>query len=156
LLAPDKPPILLAEAIKGPLIRAYLFDGKPLFCLQYRVPAPVPVERLEVFQTIQCPEVYGELQRLAKAFSLHWALVSFVLKDGEPWIYDVDPDPVFEGLPEIYQQRFAEGVAKGLLGEDIGALEPLTDTPQVRPTLFLKRMLRVLFDIEVLRQQSKP
>lgn len=155
LLAPDKPPILLAEAIQGPLIRAYLWQGKPLFCLQYRVPAPVPVERLEVFQTIQCSEVYSELQRLTEALSLPWALVSLVLKDGEPWIYDIDPDPVFEGLPEIYQQRLAEGIAKGLLGEDIDALQPLTDTPQARPTLFLRRMLRILFDIEVLRQQSK-
>ncbi len=155
LLAPDKPPILLAEAIQGPLIRAYLLRGKPLFCLQFRVPAAAPVERLEVFQSIQCPEVYGELQRFTEAFSLPWALVSFVLKDGVPWIYDVDPDPVFEGLPEIYQQRFAEGVAKRLLGEDTDALQPLSDTPQARPTLFLRRMLRVLFDIEVLRQQSK-
>lgn len=155
LVAPDKPPVLLAEAIQGPLIRAYLFQGKPLFCLQYRVPAAVPVERLEVFQTIQCSEVYGELQRLTEAFSLPWTLVSFVLKDGEPWIYDVDPDPIFEGLPELYQQRLTEGVAKGLLGEDINALEPLTDAPQTRPTLFLRRMLRVLFDIEILRQQSK-
>jgi hypothetical protein len=156
LLAPDKPPILLAEAVQGPLIRAYLFQGKPLFCLQYRVPAPVPMERLEVFQSIQCPEVYGELQRLTEALSLPWALVSLVLKDGEPWIYDIDPDPIFEGLPELYQQRLTEGLAKGLLGEDTNALEPLTNVPQARPTLFLRRMLRILFDIEVLRQQSKP
>lgn len=155
LIAPDKPPVLLAEAVAGPLIRAYLFAGKPLFCLQYRVPAAQPLERLEVFQAIECPEVYGELQRLTETLALQWGLVLFVLKDGQPWIYDIDPDPLFKMLPELYQQQFAERLARGLLGEDLSGLAPLTQDPQPRPTLFLRRMLRVLFDIEALRHRPK-
>lgn len=155
LIAPDKPPVLFAEAVAGPLIRAYLLEGKPLFCLQYRGPASQPLERLEAFQAIECPEVYGELQRLTETLGLNWALVLFVLKEGQPWIYDIDPDPVFKTLPELYQQQFAERMARGLLGEDLSATAPLTEDPQPRPTLFLRRMLRVLFDIEALRRQPK-
>ncbi len=156
LISPDKPPILLAEVIEGPLIRAYLFDGKPLLCLKHNAPAPLPLERLEMFQAAEYPEVYEELQRLAELVGLRWVAVFFALREDRPWIYDIDPDPLFEGLPEVYQRRLTEGLARGLLGDDPRALGEWPDTPQLRPTPFLRRMLRILFEFESFKYQRKP
>lgn len=145
----DRPPIVLAGVIDGPLIRSYLVNGRPLLSVKFKAPAFVPpLERLEVFVATTCPEVYGELERLAATIGLRWATVSFVVHDGEPWIYGIDPDPILTELPEPYRDRVVTGLAKGLAGEDVNALGELIEEPQPRKTLFLRRMLQPLFELE--------
>lgn len=141
-------PILLAEIIDGPLIRSYLIDGQPLLCLQNSAPALTPLERLEVFQEFECSEVHGELRRLAEITGLRWGQVLFVLKDDQIWVYDVDADPIFDWLPEVYQRKLGEGLAQRFLGHDIATGTEVSDTAHLRPTPFLRRMLRILFELE--------
>ncbi|HUL13463.1 MAG TPA: hypothetical protein VLU73_15020 [Methylococcaceae bacterium] len=155
LISTEKPPILLAEIIEGPLIRSYLIDGEPLLCLNRYPPAYIlHAETLESFKAIECPEVYGELQRLAAHLSLHWGQISFVLREGCPWIYDVDVDPILGPMPDVFQERLIDGLARACLG--IGqASEPLPDTPQARRTLFLRRMLFPLFEFEHMKYSNQ-
>jgi hypothetical protein len=145
----DKPPILIAGIVEGPLIRAYVFNGKPLLMAKSKAPAfAPPLERLEVFIAVECPEVHGHLDRLSKAIQLRWATVSFVVQDGQPWFYGIDPDPVWTELPGPCRDRVVTGLAKGLAGEGVSALDRLTEEPQPRTTLFLRRMLQPLFALE--------
>jgi hypothetical protein len=149
LIDPKKPPVLLAEIIEGPLIRAYILQGEPLLLLKHNAPAYLPLETLEIFQSLDCRAVYGELQRLAECLGVDWMQVLFVLKDHQAWIYDIDTDPIYHGLPEAYQQRIGEGLARRFLGqEDAFESTTLAEQPQSRPTLFLRRMLRILFEFE--------
>ena len=149
VMALDKPPILIAGVVEGPLIRGYLFDGKPLLMLKSKAPAfAPPLERLEVLIAVECPEVHSELERLAVAIELRWAAVSFVVQNGEPWIFSIDPDPLWAELPGPYRDRVVTGLAKGLAGEEVTALGGLTEEPQPRETLFLRRMLQPLFELE--------
>jgi hypothetical protein len=50
-------------------------------------------------------------------------------------------------MPEVFQERLIDGLARGCLGME-QASEPLPDTPQVRRTPFLRRMLFPLFEFE--------
>jgi hypothetical protein len=160
LLASGMPPVLLAELVDGPVIRAYLFDGQPLLCLKRYAPATAPVERLEVVEGFECGEVISELlDRVAKALTLRWGQVTFVLKDDEAWLYDVDPDPLYDWLPERYLERVTEGLAMGLLNGrvDLDALPALPDVrQQSRPTIFLRRMLASVFELEHMKYQPSP
>ncbi len=158
LISPERPPILLAEIIEGPLIRSYLIDQQPLLCLKrYPPTCVINAETLERFQALECAEVYTELQRLASHLSLPWGQISFVLGEGRPWIYDVDPDPVLGCLPELFGKVLMEGLASSLLGKAAqGSRKPLTDTPQERPTLFLRRMLYPLFEFERRKYSKEP
>lgn len=145
----DKPPIVIAGVVDGPLIRTYLLNGKPVLSVKSKAPAfAPPLEGLEVFLAATCPEVHGELERLVEVTALRWTMVSFVVQDGQPWIYGLDPDPVLTELPEPYRDRVVTGLAKGLAGEDWHALGELTQEPQPRRTLFLRRMLQPLFELE--------
>jgi hypothetical protein len=63
-------------------------------------------------------------------------------------IYDIDTDPIYHGLPEAYQQRIREGLAHRFLGQENALESTPPEQPQSRPTLFLRRMLRILFEFE--------
>lgn len=155
LISTERPPVLLAEIIEGPLIRGYLINGSPLLCLNRYPPACIlHAETLESFRAMDCPEVHGELQRLAAYLSLRWGQVSFVLREGQAWIYDVDVDPIFCQVPNIVQERLVDGLARGCLGME-QKLEPLPDTPHARPTLFLRRMLFPLFEFEHMKYSNQ-
>lgn len=150
LITPTKPPILLAELVEGLLIRCYLLEGKPLLCLKRTAPVCLPMEALELLEATECPAVYRELQRVAEVIPMGWGQVLFILKDEQAWIYDVDADPIYDWLPDVYQQRLTDGFAMGLLGmaPETPLRSALPDTPQPRPTLFLRRMLQILFEFE--------
>lgn len=156
LISPRKPPILLAEGINGLLIRAYVLNGQPLLCLKRNAAVNTwNAEALEVFQAVECPEVVSEaLARAAEAISLRWGVILFVLEEERAWFYDVDADPLFDELPAVFRKRLTEGLARGFLDQTLDALPALPDTPQPRPTLFLRRMLHLLFEFE--RQKYQP
>lgn len=149
VLGLDKPPIIIAGVVEGPLLRAYLMNGKPLLVTKCKAPAFMPpLEQLEVFTAAACPEVHGELERFAKVSGLRWTVVSFVVQNGRPWIYGVDPDPLWINLPAPYRERLVTGLAEGLAGMDGMMLGELSTQPQPRNTLFLRRMLQPLFELE--------
>jgi hypothetical protein len=155
LVSPDSPPILVAECIEGPLIRGYLYDGVPLLFLKFSAPDLGPPERLESVWSVDCSEVVEVLQRLTVETGVRWAQVSFVFSDGKPWIYDIDPDPILEWLPDAYKDNLIAKLSYMIAGEKDKAIDlPATTQPEERPTMFLRRMLRILFEFEKVKYSS--
>ncbi len=148
LISARRPPVLLAEPIEGPLIRAYVFDGPTLLFLEYSPSDVVPVERLELFRAIECPQAHVELQRLAAAAGFRWAQVLFVLREDRVWIYDVDASPVFDWLPEVFHEQLISSLSKALLGREANLPKALLGEFYPRPMPFLRRMLWDLFTLE--------
>ncbi|MGI9303828.1 MAG: hypothetical protein ACR2RB_14180 [Gammaproteobacteria bacterium] len=154
LISSRRPPILLSDVVAGPLVRAYLYDGEPLLCLQHSAPEVAPLETLEVFRGVELPQLSDELRRLAQTMSLGWAQIQFsVWNDEEIWVYDIDPDPLFDRLPDTIRQRLTHALAHRLAGKEL-ATEALPEEPHPRPMTFLRRMLRILFEIEYKRHHG--
>lgn len=155
LIRPDSPPVLVAESISGPYIRAYVYNGVPLCFLAFSAPDIGPPERLESVWETECPGVSSDLQRLARETGLRWAMVAFVWNDEKPWIYDIDPDPILDWLPDIYREYLTAKLSHMLAGETDRA-NSLATPNQVaeRPILFLRRMLRILFEFEKVKYPS--
>lgn len=148
LVDPAKSPIIVAEAIPGPLTRVYLFAGKPILSLQHQAPAHLPpMERLEQFSSVACPDHYAAiLQNLAQTLGVGWAVVTCVSTPTALWIYDLDPDPILEWLPSTFYDFLLTSLAEELTGRGSQEAEPLLN--QDRPTMFLRRMLNILFQME--------
>lgn len=147
LIAFHRPPVMLADVKAGPLVRAYLFEGRPLMFLAFDYPHDGPPERLETFWEVEMPETHAALTRVAKQVGGRWLEVQFIQADGRTWIYDVDADPSMEALPPALQDRLIERLAASLLGKPVPA--PIAgEPPRARPTMFLRRMLRILFEFE--------
>lgn len=153
LISTKKPPVLLAELKEGPLVRGYFFDGKPVLFLQRYVPDNKGEETLEQFFEIGCADVREQLALATKTLGVPWVQILFVPAEGKAWIYDVDTDPLWESLPTAWQRHLTAILAGKLLGQDAGYEAPLTvptgpDTVKQRPTIFLRRMLQILFEFE--------
>jgi hypothetical protein len=149
LIKKNSPPILLAEAADGPLLRGYIFDGEALLILKNSVPDPNPPEKLEQFSHMECDEINDELRGLASKTAITWALVHFVLKEGRPCIFDIDVDPILNWLPEFYRKYLTEKLAHRLAGIKYKTiLAGEENLPNERPTIFLRRMLQILFEFE--------
>ena len=147
LIDPGKPPILLAEGMPGPLMRAYLLAGNPILCLQQNHPEHTPpVERLEQFLPVSCTDHSVVLRRLVQKLGLSWAVVTFIPSATGPWIYDLDPDPLLDWLPVDFRDFLLDALAGELTGHAQTMAEP--QLRQERPTMFLRRMLKVLFELE--------
>ncbi|MCW8132495.1 MAG: hypothetical protein KIS92_19260 [Planctomycetota bacterium] len=147
LVALEKPPILLADTRPGQLTRGYLFEGKPLLLATYRYPDPGPPERLESYMEVACPQAHAALARAAELVQGRWLEVQFVQAGDETWIFDLEADPDLEALPAELQARLTERLAAALTGHPVA--EPTPDAePLERPTMFLRRMLRILFEFE--------
>lgn len=148
LVSPRKPPPLLAQVVEGALYRGYLFGGAPVLTVQSSAPSDKPPERTEEFWEVPCPiEVLPDLWRLAEVLKAPWVQIFFVAKDGRAWIYDVDTDPLYDALPVALQDRVAERLARRLAGLPIETASA-AEAPLQRPTMFLRRMLRTLFEME--------
>jgi hypothetical protein len=149
LISPRKPPVMLAEAIEGPLRLADLSEGQPLLLLKMSAPEMAGEETLEGFCETDCPEAAADLRLLAGTVKAPWLQAVFVLKDGKAWVYDLDADPLFEDLPSAHSARLAARLAERLLRREPASL-PVTGAPEAkeRPTLFLRRMLEILFEFE--------
>lgn len=106
-------------------------------------------EKLEQFSHMECDEINDELRGLASKTGIPWALVHFVLKEGRPCIYDVDVDPILNWLPAIYRKYLTEKLAHRLAGiKDKTTFAEKENLPNERPTIFLRRMLQILFEFE--------
>lgn len=154
LLAQRKPPVLLAEVLEGPLVRAYLFRGQPLLLLQRFPPSQVPVEALETFQRVDYPELADTFARYFAHSGCEWAQLLFTYADGKAWIYDVDLDPVVTWLPAAFRHPLVEALAARLLEPLRHHIPTITTQPQTRATIFLRRMLSTLFDYEHMKYRE--
>ena len=150
LFVDGAPPVMLADTIRGPLIRAYVFAGRPLMAFKLGFPACRPLETLEVFLQVELPiAVETALRKAADVLGVRWAMVTLVQEEmsGHAWIYDVDVDPHYDCLPDPLRGVLQERLARCLLGRDVETTV-ISDTPLERQSILLRRMLRVLFDME--------
>ncbi len=155
LCAPDKPPVIVCAVKPGAYVRSYYFAGKSLLNLQCRGPGYHPVETLETFW--EDPELdTRECGRyLHEKLGHEWVSVALVPEGATQWIYDIDVDPIVLGLPPAHRDFLLETLARHLLQRpDTDALPTRPAGPQQRATLFLRRMLTVLFDME--RSKHRP
>ncbi|HEY3321255.1 MAG TPA: hypothetical protein VGP72_12365 [Planctomycetota bacterium] len=156
LVSIKRPPILLAGLQEGPLVRAFVSDGKPLLILGRCAPQQRPdvaEETLEQFFEVPAAEVRESIRRAAEVLNIPWFQLLFIQAAGRAWIYDVEADPLLDSLPLPHQEQITGLLAEQLLGVRPQYEAPLQVSeaaaqPQQRPTVFLRRMLQVLFDFE--------
>jgi len=153
LVDPGKPPILLAKAPQGSVVRCWLYEDEPLLCVQHAVPDRKQGEYLEVFAGFG-PDAMGahHLKGICSALGATWLHLNYVLAgDGIPVVLDFDTDPLIDWLPVPYREHLLHALARSLLGliPDPGTPEQLAE----RPTVFLRRMLNDLWDYEASKYQ---
>ncbi|MBF0145971.1 MAG: hypothetical protein HQL84_08495 [Magnetococcales bacterium] len=147
LVAPHKPPILLAEGKMGFLTHAWLLNGKVVLCLRKSPPQHTPpLERLEFMLPVDLGDQLEVLQRLVLEQGVAWAMVTFIPSDTGPWIYDLDPDPILDWLPVVFRDVLLFSLASVLTGQEPRCAAPVAG--QERPNMFLRRMLKILFELE--------
>ena len=149
LVKNESPPVLIAEAVTGPLIRGYFYKQDNLLMLKFNSPQYAPLEKLEKFMVYENDHIVQELSSLLSVCGIEWGLVYFIIKDDRPWVYDIDADPLFTALPEEYAKYLSMRLAYSLSGKecDVSHLSGLKETCD-RPALFLRRMMQVLFEFE--------
>lgn len=150
LIEASKPPILLAPIVPGPLRRAYVFGGRTLACYEHRAPDREGVEDLERFQAVVPAHHEKVLADAARVTRASWFVAQVVDSADGPVVYDVDPDPVLTDLPNEIANFLVDQLARGLLGMRIrkGLVPARGKSSTPRESLFSRRMIRVLFDIE--------
>lgn len=168
LMGADKPPILLFRLYEGPLYRSYVAAGQSLLTLQWSYPSLEPPESLGYFWEVDPPSP-AWLSQLSEMLSIPWFHASYVVPEGgSPLLYDLDTDPHWEGIPRLLQDRLVTRLAAWLTNR-ASSPSPLVmkeeakeggnekkSPPCERPTLFLRRMLRILFEFEASKYRSSP
>lgn len=150
LVGPDKPPILLAEAIEGPLVRVWLWRGEPLLCLAHAAPDASGLELTETLWAVT-PQEAGAAQLAGACAALlsPWLQLTYTLAGGRAWIMDADPDPRLDWLPTVHREYLIGRLARRLLGRTAADSEPdVPERVESRELPFLRRMLRDLFVYE--------
>jgi hypothetical protein len=148
LVAADKPPVMLATAAAGPVLRVYVVNGAVALVLIAAPPAHEGVERFEVFKSLDPASIVGVdiVSAAAEKLGLNWGVFTVVAGENGVTIFDVDPDPVVADLPAALREHLTEALACGLTGAPLPALP--TDTAEQRETLLLRRMLTIQFEME--------
>ncbi|MEA1937999.1 MAG: hypothetical protein U9N14_02765 [Pseudomonadota bacterium] len=146
LIAPEKPPILLAECIEGPLLRAFIAAGRLVAVLGRVGPDCRFMERLDVFWPEDIQPHEEALQRAAAVAGPAFGTIDFVDNPKGPVFYDFDPDPIFEDLPPDHADALLDRWAQALKWDTPAPMDK--GDPRERPAPFLRRMLRILFQME--------
>ncbi len=156
LIATERPPVLLAQAMEGTIVRAFCLDGRVLLTLAQQAPDTAEIERLERFLMAEKPYPDNAAARVAKATGARFSVVLATLGRGAPCLYDVDAAPLLGGLPPEIRDFLAERLALGLLGrlDEATAAPELSSATSERESLFLRRMLRIQFDIEATKHRD--
>ncbi len=143
------PPVLLAAVVPGPLLRAYVLDGRVVLTLSAAAPSRDGLERLETMTALPdpAPEVQATIGRAATTLGLRWAALLLIEGPDGPIFYDVDPDPELSDLPLPFADHLRHCLAAALTGTALPAPPPFP-TPLERPSLLLRRMLGIQFDME--------
>ncbi|KAF0118396.1 MAG: hypothetical protein FD149_714 [Rhodospirillaceae bacterium] len=130
------------------------FRERQCLALVQDTQAPVLLAPIVPGRLIRAWVVEGEI---VLALGSRWVLLLFVVGEGgEPVFYDVDCDPVLDTLPAVMGEQVAKGWALALLDqrEEIARLPPLAEGISCeRTTLFHRRMLGILFDIEATKHE---
>lgn len=154
LAAAEKPPVLLAGAVRGPVVKAYVVDGAVVLAHDTVPPTDEGLERFEILRPIdpaRLPDIDVAVEAV-KALGLGWAAVTLVAGPDGPVVYDVDPDPVLEDQTPEIAGHLIRTLASALLSLPA---EPLAGCgSEERPTLLLRRMLRIQFEME--RTKAEP
>lgn len=154
LVGADKPPVLLAPAQAGMLLRVYVIDGQIALAFTAAPPAREDVERFELTRCVDPAAIPG-LDRLAAAaqvLGLRWAAFTVVSGEQDVTVYDVDADPVVGDLPPSLQGHLAEALACALTGRPLPAAPAEGLAP--RDTLLLRRMLVIQFEMEATKHAA--
>jgi hypothetical protein len=148
LLGVERPPVLLAAVVPGPLLRAWVLDGRVVLTLAFAAPDREGLERLETGIPVcdLAPEHREALGRAAASLGLRWAMLLFVDGPDGPVIYDADPDPLVTDLPAPFRDHLLAGLGAALSGTTPPELAD--PEPAARPALLLRRMLAIQFDLE--------
>lgn len=148
LVGPDKPPVLLAAAEAGVLLRIYTANGAVALALAAAPPAREAVERFERFQTVAPASIAGvdAVGKAAETLGLNWAVFTVLSRPDGLTIYDVDPDPAVDDLPAALRDVLAGALAHALAGRPVPAA-PAAETAE-RDALLLRRMLVIQFEME--------
>lgn len=157
LVQDTQAPVLLAPIVPGRLIRAWVVEGEIVLAAEFQPPGRHGLERLETFLPVTPGSWADGVRRAAAVLGSRWVLLLFVVGEGgEPVFYDVDCDPVLDTLPAVMGEQVAKGWALALLDqrEEIARLPPLAEGISCeRTTLFHRRMLGILFDIEATKHE---
>ncbi len=142
-----KPPVLLTELLEGPILRIYFIQEKPLLVLCKKSPQCTPLESFEVIWGVECPEKLAmEIARLSEITGVKWGQLFVILKGEDYFIYDIETDPIYNWMPEVYRDFLTKALAARLLNRDVE--EKCPQKPIERTSLLLRRMLKILFDFE--------
>jgi hypothetical protein len=148
LIAADKPPVMLAPVVPGLLRRAFVVDGRTVLTVQWAAPSSESLERFEQFHVADSDTgVDASVGGAAlEALGIRWGSVLYVAGPDGPVIYDVDADPLVTELPAPLRDHLVACLAAGLMGEEppVYAGSPVVE----RESLFLRRMLRIQFEME--------
>jgi hypothetical protein len=147
LIAAAKPPVMLAPVVPGLLRRSFVIDGRVVLTVEWAAPSLESLERFEQFHVVDPARNAAGIGGEALAeLGIRWGSALYVAGPGGPVIYDVDVDPLVTDLPAPLRDHLLACLAAGLAGEQ----PPVYAGPAVleRESLFLRRMLRIQFEIE--------
>lgn len=149
LIAPDRPPVLLAAGVTGALRRAYVLDGRVVLVLALVAPHRDGVEQLEHFMPVSdsSPATTEAVIKGAAALGLRWGMLTYVAGKDGPVFYDADPDPAISDLPSVLADFLFDTLA-ATLAEGFAPPPPPRPELYARPALLLRRMLAIQFDME--------
>jgi hypothetical protein len=149
LMGADKPPVLIAPIVPGPVRRAFAVSGTTVLTLESAPPTDEGLERLELFQPLAGPLPTTEAAIAGAALTaagLGWGSVLYVAGPDGPVVFDIDADPVITDLPRALSEYLLDHLAARLTGQ--GAPVTAASDVHARESLFLRRMLRIQFDME--------
>lgn len=142
-----KAPFILADIEEGPLRHIFVAGNQVIACFEFRPPDDNGLERAEIFR--QCepePWVAAEAIAALRVSGLGWGMVLCVAAPGRGVVYDVDPDPYLPDMPRSYREGIANRLAAVMLGQK--ELPAIDDESEERDSLFLRRMLRIGFEMQ--------
>ncbi len=146
LIAPAKPPVLLAGGAGERVIRSYVCCGKVVASLAQEAASFEDLERLERFANTPCPWPVAEIERLYKELGLDWFEATFIGDDRAFLLYDIEADPRPEELPECHRDAIAAHMLAALNENPFTLVQ--RSQPVERKALFLRRALQMLFEME--------
>jgi hypothetical protein len=173
LITPDKPPVVLAAYAGHRQMRAWVWGGESLLCMNVE-PATMRaveelgtptdhgelarLESLEMWSPFTLgEEEISEFKRLADVeAALLFEVIFDVAADGKVTFFGVDYDPPLESLPPSVQAYLIEALSRRLSGSTTADMtaQHLLPARVERPVLFLRRMLQFQFEMEQSKYQD--
>jgi hypothetical protein len=132
-----------------------VIDGRTVLTVEWAQPSSDALERFEQFHVVgSATGGTGIGGDALAALGLRWGSVLYVAGPAGPVVYDVDADPLVTDLPPSLRDHLLESLAAGLTGNQppVYAGAPIVE----RESLFLRRMLRIQFEMEQTKTTDQP